>query len=159
MKIQYIPKISHATTEYRDIQPSDLKYIMNKLREVNELADGCYNSTNSELRKIGHKLKLPNKNLPRKGSKYGGGMNSIQSAASGIVDNIENGTQRDFSNHTCSIISKSFIELANIFPDWEPVTFIPVTEFSTIQQDLFQTTLADHFNTQVYEVTIKRIDK
>ena len=127
--IRYKVKENSATTQYREHRPPDKRYVMDKLREIIELADGCIKAPEQSLATIGIKMKTPNKEIPRMGRMNGAKMNSIYSAAEGIVDNIENGTQRDFSNHTHKIIEKTFTEMQKIFADWEEVEFIEVSEW------------------------------
>jgi len=123
-QIPYKVKDVKAGTEYRDLLPADRKYLLDKLREIAEIAEGCSTSDQPGLQKIGSILTRPNKNIPRMSKAYGGGMNSIRTAANGIVDNIENGTQRDFSNRTCEIVERTFSEIIKTFSDWEEVEFV-----------------------------------
>jgi len=159
--IPYVPNGANANTEYRNFRPADKKYLMDKLREVVELGDGCIQAPEQSLKTIGLKMKTPTRNIPRMGRIHNAKMNSIYSAAEGIVDNIENGTQRDFSNWTCDIVEKSFKEMKNIFSDWEEVEFQRVDELpkraDVVDPIIEQTTLSDLFDTSVYEVTVKRI--
>lgn len=153
-------EIKTANTEYREFRSADKKYLMDKLREIIELADGCINAPEQYLKTIGIKMKTPNKNIPRMGKINQSKMNSIYSAAEGIVDNIQNGTQEDFSNHTCKITEASFKELKNIFNDWELVEFVEVDELpkhAPVHDPIeTKTTLSDLFDTQIYEVTVRR---
>jgi hypothetical protein len=145
--IEYKVKTTAAYTQYRETQPADRKWVLDNLRDIQDL----YNLAHFTLQADMHR---PNKNIPRQGRQNGGRSNSILSAATGILSNIEDGTQRDFSNHTCDIIEKTFKELNKLITDWEPVKFTQVGEFTQqVLQQPIQTTLSDLFDTQVYEVT------
>lgn len=157
--IEYKVKDVRANTQYRELRPPDRKYLLDKLREISELGNGCINAPEQSLRTIGIKIRTPNKNLPRQGKINNGCMNSIQTAADGILDNIENGTQRDFSNHSCKLIEKTFTEMTKIFNDWAEVEFKEVSSFRQAQPVVAQypgSTFDDLFTTQVYEVTVTR---
>jgi hypothetical protein len=156
--IPYVPNGANANTEYRTFRSADKKYLMDKLREVVELGNGCIQAPEQSLKSIGVKMKTPNRNIPRMGKIHNAKMNSIFSAAEGIVDNIENGTQRDFSNWTCDIVSASFKEMKNIFNDWEEVEFKQVDELPKHAQVhnpiTSQTTLSDLFDLSEYKAII-----
>jgi len=156
--IPYVPNGANANTEYRTFRPADKKYLMDKLREVVELGDGCIQAPEQSLKGIGVKMKTPTKNIPRMGRIHNAKMNSIYSAAEGIVDNIENGTQRDFSNWTCDIVEKSFKEMKNIFNDWELVEFTEVDELpkraDVVDPVAINSTLSDLFDLSHYEAII-----
>lgn len=156
MNIQYIVKEVKASTQYRRIKPSDQKWVLDQLREIINIVGVFQKNADADdqpAKNIVYKLIMPNKNIPRQGRQNLGRMNSILSAAEGIVDNFENGTQYDFSNHTCAIVQETFSEMKKIFPDWELVSWTEVTEFSVEPpKPILQTTIAEIFDLSEYEM-------
>lgn len=156
--IPYVPNGANANTEYRTFRSSDKKYVLDKLREIIELANGCIQAPEQSLKSIGVKMKTPTRNISRMGKIHNAKMNSIFSAADGIVDNIENGTQRDFSNWTCKIVEETFKEMKSIFSDWEEVEFTKVDELpkraEVVEPTSLRTTLSDLFDLSDYEATL-----
>lgn len=157
--IEYKVKDTKAYTQYRELQSHDKKYLMNELRNIISLADECISHPQQSLKTIGIKMKTPVSTLPRQGKINNGVMNSIYTAASGIVDNIENGTQRDFSNHSCKLIEKTFNEMIKIDSNWEQVEFVEVESFTkpTVApqpKDTTETTFSDMF--EIESITFRR---
>lgn len=146
------------TTKYIILQPHDKKYLLDKLRELSEIAEGCLASEEQSFKTIGLRLCLPQAKLPRRSNKQGGGMNSIKSACDGIIANIEDGTQRDFSIKTADLITKAFAAAGLIFNDWDGVEFVPVTEFTKAKPIVTEIPLDSNlFEPITFEVTVKRL--
>ena len=72
---QYIKKDTKANTEYRELQKHDKKYVMDKLRDIIEIADGIKDKP--EYKDIHWQIIRPNSKLPRQGT---GHSNSIYRA-------------------------------------------------------------------------------
>lgn len=125
--IEFIPKDTKATTQYRTIQPADKRWVLDKLRDIEEMRAFCESSNDQELKKMAAHLLKPTSKIPRLGT---GGYNSIISAVGGILSNIEDGTQRDFSDKTCRIIEKTFAHLNSVMSEWDLIEFVQVAEFS-----------------------------
>lgn len=160
MQVEYIEKETQKkmTTKYITIQPHDKKYLMDKLRELSEIAAGCLASDDQSYKTIGMRLSVPQAQLPRRSNREGGGMNSIKSACDGIIANIEDGTQRDFSIKTMDLITKAFASAANIFTDWDRVEFVKVSEFSKAKPIVTGLPLDSNlFEPITFEVTVKRV--
>jgi hypothetical protein len=125
--IEYIPKATKATTEYRTLQAADKKWVMEKLRDIEHMRVFCEGSADTELKRMLAHLTKPTSKIPRLGT---GGYNSIISAVDGILSNIEDGTQRDFSDKTCKIVESTFAHLHSQLPEWDLVEFVQVAEFT-----------------------------
>ena len=152
--LQYIKKDVRADTEYRELQRHDKKYVMDKLRDIIEIAEGIKDKP--EYKDIHWQIIRPNSKLPRRSN---GASNSIYSAAAGIISNIEDGTQRDFSNKTCGLITKTTAELSTILLDWDEIAFEETVSFPlipTTKTPFIRTTYRDMFDVN-YEITIRKL--
>ena len=125
--IQFIPKDTKARTQYRTLQAEDKRWVMERLRDIEGMRAFCENAQDTELKSVLANLTKPTSKIPRLGT---GGYNSIISAVGGILSNIEDGTQRDFSDKTCKIIEKTFTHLNSFVPEWELIEFVEVAEFT-----------------------------
>jgi hypothetical protein len=154
-KIIYEVKSVSANTEYREVSKEDKKWVLDQCQRISTLADDCVKSVNSDLRSIGNELTKPDKELIRQGS---GHLNSVKTLVDGVITNMVKGSQRDFSNRTCKGLDGAFKKASEIFNTVEEVEWVK-GELNTVQaMDPQQgTTLSDLFDTQVYEVTVKRI--
>lgn len=124
--IQYKVKKTQATTQYREIQPADKRWVLEKLRDIERIKEYCELNSGLEIKTLLSDITKPRTKIPRLGT---GSMNSIVSAAAGILSNIEDGTQRDFSHKTCKIIEKTFEQMNILMNEWESVEFVEVEEF------------------------------
>lgn len=151
-QIKYKVKSVSATTEYREVSKEDKQWVLDQVQRINDLADACSNSPNSDLRQIGHELNSPNKDLIRQGN---GKMNSVKTLVSGVIDNMIKGSQRDFSNRTCKGLSASFKISSEIFTTVEEVEWIKgdIDEVQAMDTPQLGTTYSDLFDIQTYEVT------
>lgn len=155
-KIIYEVKSVSANTEYREVSKEDKKWVLDQAQRISTLADECMKSSNSDLRKAGTDLTKLDGSLIRRST---GHHNSVKTLVDGVIDNMVKGSQRDFSNRTCKGIEGAFKKASEIFNTIEEVEWIKgsISNVQAMDAPQVETTYSEIFDTQVYEVTVKRI--
>ena len=121
--IKYKEKITSANTIYVDIDRVDYHWLRDQMRKINDILDLIEQAPDLRSGKEIDEFFCVNKDLPRRAQKpYG--LNSVRTLVAGIVDNMANGTQRDFSLVTLPGIAYA-INLANqTFDSFDSVEFV-----------------------------------
>jgi len=117
--IKYIPKITHARTEYVEIDINDMSWTQEQflrwLLRINELDT----SRDRDIRILRTDLHERNTNLP-KGKE---GPNSIASFVSGMLENLTFGGQRDLTKKQMEAIEVISVIMASYFPEFTAIKF------------------------------------
>lgn len=96
--IKYIPKVTSAKTEYREIDPSELAEVHQQLIRWLAIMSEADMSHDEDIRAVREQFwHRRTKSLPS-GKE---GMNTPASFIGGIVNNMMFGTQRDLSDRQC----------------------------------------------------------
>ena len=117
--IRYIPKITGAKTEYREIDVSDMAYIQQELIRWLTLIGELDMERSAEIKSVRTALHERNANLP-KGRL---GQNSITSFISGMVSNLVFGGQRDLTSVQMSALETIAAVMSTVFTDCEAYRF------------------------------------
>jgi hypothetical protein len=153
--VKYKIKENNANTEYREVSKEDKEWVLSQAQRISNLADDCAKSTNQDILDAGRELTKTRKELIRQGT---GTLNSVKTLVDGVIKNMVQGGQRDFSDRTCKGLQGAFKIASEVFNTIEEVEW---EESTTLRNDPYtmdpiQTTLSDLWDTQVYEVTVKR---
>lgn len=115
-QIEYKTKSTSANTIYTDIQVEDKNFIKEQLCRYIQAGH------------IAGELTLPTSKIGRRGD---GSQNSVESLACGILDNMENQGQRDFSVEGLNRISAASKIARKALPElFEELVFTEVTSFT-----------------------------
>jgi hypothetical protein len=117
--IRYVPKITGAKTEYRDIDVADMAYIQQELiRWVARIGE-LDMERDKEIKSIRTALHERNTNLPRGRL----GHNSVTSFVSGLLHNLLFGGQRDLTRIQMEALETISAVMSTVFTDCEAYRF------------------------------------
>jgi hypothetical protein len=117
--IRYIPKVTGARTEYREIDVQDMAYIQQELIRWMTLIGELDMARDQEIKSIRTALHERNANLP-KGRL---GQNSITSFISGMISNLVFGGQRDLTSIQMTALETIAAIMSTVFSDCEAYRF------------------------------------
>lgn len=101
--VHFIPKITSARTEYREINPEDHTWLISQMLEWTVKMASLSNTTNPDLRAVRNDYwRKRRATLPRGRE----GQNSPESMVAGILENMlyDAEPQRDFTQRQCDAI-------------------------------------------------------
>jgi hypothetical protein len=101
--VYFIPKITTARTEYREIDPADHSWLISQMMEWVVKMAGLSNTNNPDLKAVRNEYWRKRRATLPKGRE---GQNSPESMVGGILENMlyQENPQRDFTQRQCDAI-------------------------------------------------------
>jgi hypothetical protein len=150
--IPYIKKITTASTEYRQMLPTDVDWVLEQCKKLHEIASVCKKNGIRE----GDRLNTKNPKIPRMGT---GGINTCSSICEGVIDNL-NGSQYNLSAPQCDGLEEAFRIGEDLIEDFESVVFEQVDKLPKMTlpgiPDISGSTLGDLFDVDTIVVTYRK---
>jgi hypothetical protein len=117
--VKFIPKITHAKTEYREITPEDMTWVQEQLlRWTLQIAE-LDMSRDRNIKQIRVQFHERNQDLP-KGKE---GANSVSSFVAGTLSNLMFNGQRDLSDKQMNALETISNIMAIYFPNNTAIKF------------------------------------
>lgn len=134
-KIPYIKKSTTATTEYRKVSTQDRNWVLDQCKSIKDFVDAAKNLTDPTVQQVVKELQKPDKAMPWRSPKHGGGANSPYSMAEGTLDNFSSG-QYDLSDKTCKGLERAFETASKHLNNIEEVEFEETTSLPVVPKPI-----------------------
>jgi hypothetical protein len=149
--IKYKKKETNANTQYVEVNPTDLDFILNQCKQLVDVATQCKEHKIKE----GDDFFKPSVLMPKQST---GKRNTAESMCSGVIDNFSSG-QRDLTEKTMTGLHEAFKVGEAIIEDFHSVEFEECDSLPKLSAPVIEskgTTMEDLFDIESITVTYRK---